>query len=128
MNEHEKIVEEVDKFVLAYIESVPHLEALLLLWRSRPQVSTVEELAKALYLSPRQAEVIGHDLAREGLVRSSEAGLAYVSEDAARDGLVGALHDTYALETVRLSTLIHTRGSRAVRDFAQSFRLKRDKQ
>jgi len=43
--------EEVYTFVLDEIETVPHLEALLLLWNSRPQPWTIENLSKRLYVS-----------------------------------------------------------------------------
>ncbi len=35
---------EVDRFVLDEIESVPHIEALLILWNSRPSAWSVPEL------------------------------------------------------------------------------------
>ena len=54
---------EVDQFILGHIESVSHLEALLLVWRSRPKMWTVDELALLLYVKP---EVVHKTLGRPG--------------------------------------------------------------
>lgn len=42
----------VDRFLLDQIDTVPHLEALLLLWKSRPKVWSADEMASALYWPP----------------------------------------------------------------------------
>ena len=67
--------EKVYTFVLDQIETVPHLEALLLLWNSRPQPWTVENLSKRLYVSTEIVDVLLDDLVRRGLivVRSGHA-------------------------------------------------------
>ena len=126
MSEQSQEGRQVDRFVLDYIDTVPHLEALLLLWRSRPRDWAVSELAQALYLKERQAANIAQDLMREGLIKPAGDRLQYRSDDADQDVLMAAVDATYRRETVRLSTLIHSRASRAVRDFAQSFRLKKE--
>ncbi|MEW5915033.1 MAG: hypothetical protein AB1762_01450 [Gemmatimonadota bacterium] len=118
---------EVDRFVLGFIDSVPHLEALLILWRTRPRVWTIAELAKALYLQARQTEAIAGDLTRDGFLVASSEGVQYAADAAEQDRLISAVDQTYRRETVRLSTMLHARGSRALRDFAQSFQLKRKK-
>jgi len=38
----------VDQFVLQQMDSVSHLEALLLLWNGRPKYRLVDEMARAL--------------------------------------------------------------------------------
>jgi DNA-binding MarR family transcriptional regulator len=60
--------DKVYTFVLDQIETVPHLEALLLLWNSRPQPWTVENLAKRLYISTEIVDALLDDLARRGLI------------------------------------------------------------
>jgi hypothetical protein len=118
---------EVDRFVLGFIDSVPHLEALLILWRTHPRVWAIAELAKALYLQPRQTEAIAGDLTRDGFVAASSEGVRYAADAGEQDRLIRAVDETYKRETVRLSTMLHARGSRALRDFAQSFQLKKKK-
>lgn len=47
----EKTEEEVFRFILDEIDTVPHLEALLLLWNSRPKQRAEEELSERLFYS-----------------------------------------------------------------------------
>jgi predicted ArsR family transcriptional regulator len=58
----------VDQFILDKIDSVPHLEALLLLWNSRPAEWSAEELAKRLYVDRSLARKLLEDLTREEIV------------------------------------------------------------
>ncbi|MEO8130999.1 MAG: hypothetical protein ABI822_28125, partial [Bryobacteraceae bacterium] len=59
---------EVDRFIMNRIDSVPHLEALLLMWRDRSQVSSAGKLAKQLWVKPDLAKNILQDLARDGFL------------------------------------------------------------
>ena len=68
VSDHRQHEEEVYQFILDQIESVPHLEALLLLWNSRPQPWTVENLAHRLYVSPDFVGALLQDLVRKRLV------------------------------------------------------------
>ena len=68
MTESSVSEDKVYTFVLDQIETVPHLEALLLPWNSRPQPWTVENLAKRLYVSTEIVEVLLDDLVRRGLI------------------------------------------------------------
>lgn len=124
----ERTKAEAERFVLEYIDSVPHLEALLIVWRSYPKSWSVAELTKALYLVPRSTEAIAQDLAREGFLTAGADHYTYASDSDVKDRLIRQVDEVYRRETVRLSTLIHSRGSRALRDFAQSFQLKKRKE
>jgi hypothetical protein len=42
MTQENAIGKEVDQFILVEIDSVPHLEALLLLWNSKPRKWSLE--------------------------------------------------------------------------------------
>ena len=58
MSEQSPFSGEVDRFIAEQIDTVPHLEALLLLWNSRPKAWTVPEMAHALYVPSELAENI----------------------------------------------------------------------
>src|SRR6185437_7480635 len=60
MNAHE--------FILENIDSVPHLEALVLLWNSRPVAWTCEELAARLYIPAENVGNLLADLVRLQLI------------------------------------------------------------
>src|SRR5690348_6879685 len=54
--------EHVDQFILVQIDTVPHLEALLLAWRRRPKTWSVDEMASQLYVPTDQSARILREL------------------------------------------------------------------
>ena len=131
MNESPAHEDRVYTFVLDEIETVPHLEALLLLWNSRPQPWTVENLAKRLYVSTDIVDVLLEDLVRRGLivcVPGAPDGYRYESSSIAQDQLISTLDSTYRRETVRISTMIHSKPSSSVREFARAFRFTKERE
>lgn len=127
MLEHDDIGREVDRFLLDQIDTVPHLEALLLLWNSRPKGWAAEEMAKALFVAPETAKAILDDLLRQNLIVTSSGQPAdYIYEsETRRDRLMATVAETYRRELIRLSRLIHSKPSAAVREFARAFRIKK---
>jgi hypothetical protein len=121
--DHER--EQVDQFILEEIDSVPHLEALLLLWNSRPKQWPMLEMAKALYISPDRAQPVLQDLIRSGFVLLLAGEYAY-DESYRRSDLIEKVDRMYRRELVRISTMIHHNPSAAVRAFARAFRFKKD--
>ena len=118
---------EVDRFIMDRIDSVPHLEAMLLIWRDRSQVSFPEKLAKQLWVKPDFAKNILQDLARDGFLDvGSKSGEYIYRIDPETDRLIGLLNETYQRELIRVSTMIHSKPSAAVREFARAFRLKKE--
>jgi predicted ArsR family transcriptional regulator len=64
---------DVYEFVLENFDSVPQMEALILLWNSRPVSRTREELASRLYVPLKQVEELLRDLVRTELIEESKA-------------------------------------------------------
>jgi len=120
---------EVSQFLLERIDSVPHLEALLLLWNSRPKLWQADELARRLYVDGEVALRLLQDLARQQLI-DSDAGsperYCYRDDPADRSRLIRMVDETYRREVVRVSTLIHSKPSSPLRDFARAFRFTRE--
>lgn len=122
--------EQVDRFVVDEIDSVPHLEALLLLWRRAPNLLSVAEIAKQLYISPGQGASVIEDLLRRGLIardQSGAAGFFYDMHSEERNRLLAAVDATYRRELIRISGIIHSKASPGVRAFANAFRFRKDK-
>lgn len=117
--------QQVDRFVIEEIDSVPHLEALLLLWNSRPKRWLPEEMGKALYLTTEYTQSVLQELVNRKLA-SSEAGRYAYEPDPDRDKVIEALDRVYRREIIRISNMIHSKASPAVRAFARAFRLKKD--
>ncbi len=116
---------EVDRFILDEIDSVPHIEALLILWNNRTKSCTLEELARLLYLPHDRTRTILADLVQRSLVVSGEQGSAY-NPAHPRDHLMEDVDKIWRRELVRVSNMIHSKASPAVREFARAFRFKKD--
>lgn len=104
---------EVDRFILERIDSIPQLEALLLLWQQRPEHWTVERVARRLWIHTGEARRILRDLTRDQLVVLGDGETeryGYQSQPA-RDRLLQALAESYRADMVRISTMIHTKPS-----------------
>jgi predicted ArsR family transcriptional regulator len=117
----------VVQFILDEIESVPHLEALLLVRNSRPRKWTAEDLSKRLYISREGIRILLDDLIRRKLilVESAESTYYYAASEE-RDQVIGLVDETYRRQVVRVSQLIHSKPSAAVRDFARAFRFTKE--
>ena len=118
------------QFILKHIDSVPQLEALLLLWNSSPRFWSASEVADRLYISPQDAKVILQDLTQRRLLQSLSETEAYFYQPSSeeQDRLIAAVDETYRKEIVPISTMIHSKASRAVRDFAQAFKFTKERE
>lgn len=121
---------DVDSFLRDYIDTVPHLEAFLLLWNSRPRPWSVKDMAEGLFVTPETAKRILDDLLYQQLIAgvSSRNETYQYKSDPERDELVALVDATYRRELIRVSTLIHSKPSAAIREFARAFRLKKDRE
>lgn len=121
--------EEVLRFILDYLESVPHLEALLLIWQNQTTVWHPDMLAARVYVSPAIGRAILEDLARHGLLRAvPEQRGAYMYEPAwdAERGILPRLAELYRRQLIQVTKLIHSKGSASVREFARAFQIKKE--
>jgi hypothetical protein len=116
---------DVDRFVIEEIESVPHLEALLLLLNTRPRQWSMTEMAKSLYLSEDQTEPILRDLAHRRLIVMESDRYSYNAAHP-RGDTIALLDSIYRREIVRISNMIHSKPSASVRAFARAFKLTKD--
>jgi hypothetical protein len=121
---------DVDQFLKDQIDTVPHLEALLLLWNSRPKGWSVDEMGEKLYLAPEAAREILDDLARQRLIANAAASSEtyHYQSEWVPDHLMSAVDAAYRKELIRISRLIHSKPSAAIREFARAFRIKKDRE
>ncbi len=118
----------IERFLRDEIDSVPHLEALLLLWRVAPQARSAAEVAGQLYIAQGQGNAIAEDLYRRELIARDGSGSFFF--DTSREELnrlVQALDETYRRELIRISGIIHSKASPGIRAFADAFRFRKGK-
>jgi predicted ArsR family transcriptional regulator len=120
---------QVDRFILEQIDTVPHLEALLLLFNSRPKAWSTDEMAKSLYVRNEVASKILDSLLHRNLIAVSPNQpdwFFYSTDDEGQNKLLHDVDAIYRKEVVRISSMIHSKASAGVRDFARAFRFKKD--
>lgn len=119
------------EFLLKNIDSVPHLEALILFWNSRPVRWTCEEMTSRLYVPFERVGDVLRDLVRLQLVAESETTpprFSYYSRSKEQDDMMRQVDEAYRRDLVRISTMLHEKASPAVRDFARAFRFKKEQE
>jgi DNA-binding transcriptional regulator GbsR (MarR family) len=118
------------QFILGNLDSVPHLEALMLLWNSRPVGWTCQELASRLYISPEKVNDLVKDLVALRLVMESRGPgpkYSYFSRSEDQDNMMLLVDAAHRRDLIRISTMIHSKASSAVREFARAFRIKKER-
>lgn len=119
------------KFIFENLDSVPHLEALVLLWNSRPVGWSAEDLASRLYVPRDQVDQVIRDLVRLQIaqeVQGSPVRYAYFSRSDEQNDLMRQIDDAYRRDLVRVSTMIHSKTSSGIREFARAFRFRKDRE
>jgi DNA-binding MarR family transcriptional regulator len=118
------------QFILGNLDSVPHLEALMLLWNGRPVGWTCQELASRLYISPEKVNDLVKDLVALRLVTESRGPVpkySYFSRSEDQDNMMVLIDSAHRRDLIRISTMIHSKASSAVREFARAFRIKKER-
>ena len=122
------IPDDVRRFILTSIPSVPHIEALLLMRREPQQAWSKQRIAPRLYISEEKASELLNDLAKAGFI-STEAGSAPIyryAPSGAQSKMVEKVADAYARSLVEVTNMIHGRSVARVQQFAEAFRFRKD--
>jgi DNA-binding IclR family transcriptional regulator len=122
------ISDDVVRFIVDKVDSVPHLEALLLLFASTPKSWSAAEIAARTYVSEERARALLQDLSRQRLAQPDADAPERYRYDAAWDVAGTTMRQvagSYQRHLVRVANLIHSKASPAVRDFARAFQFKK---
>jgi predicted ArsR family transcriptional regulator len=122
---------QVDRFIMEQIDSVPHLEALLLLFNNRPRTWTADEMARSLYVRSEVASKILDNLVQRKLISISPdhpGCYIYDPNDEEKNTLMESVDTVYRKEVIRISSMIHSKAPAGVLDFARAFRITKDKE
>jgi len=128
VTKHNDVPDDVLHFISRRIDTVPHLEALLLLWE-QPQVDwTEEQIAARVYVSHERARSILAALLSNGLISLSPTAANHYRYNSAWDqnGLMEKVATSYRQHLVHVAGLIHAKAaSDAVKHFARAFEFKK---
>lgn len=119
---------DIGAFIADRIDTVPQLEALLMM-SARPEVSwTVEEISARTYINLPAARLVLESLQGRGLVAPDAAGRGYAFKphNPADAGLVARVGEFYRSNLVLVATTIHEKASASVREFARAFDFKKE--
>lgn len=118
------------QFLAERIDTVPQLEALLLLWENPQRLWSEDEVAARIYVDRAVAATILQALQRQQLVTNEAEPVPryrYNPQWDASGEVMAEVAAAYRRHLVQLATFIHSRASTAVREFARAFDLKKDR-
>jgi hypothetical protein len=123
----EQIPEDVRRFILTSVISVPFVEALLVFRDAAGAPVTIELLAQRLYIGERQAADILEQLRAARIVEALPEGAGHryaPAPDLAE--MIEKLVSFYRSHLLEVTKLIHSRTSRMAHQFADAFRLRKE--
>jgi hypothetical protein len=122
----EPIPADLREFILRNIDSVAHLEALLLL-RANPQTSwDIPAVAGRLYTAEKQASEVLVQLCAEGLILCENDLYRYGGQSSETLAMIDRLAEFYAKQLIPITNLIHGK-PRRIRQFADAFKFRKDR-
>jgi len=123
------IPDDVRRFLLKRIDSVAHLEALLLL-RDNPHMEWSQSaVAARLYLEPEEVTPLLSRLCADGFImrtESPEAQFRYRPSSRELAALADRVAAEYAKHLVPITKLIHDKPRLRIQEFADAFKLRKD--
>ncbi len=127
--EQDEIPEDIRRFILNRVDSVSHLEAILLMSASAEKPWSEDEIAARLYVSGERAHAILRDLVRQRLVVASDESPQEYRYDPTWDegGIIPRVATAYRKHLVFVASLLHSKASAPVREFARAFQFKDEK-
>jgi hypothetical protein len=124
-----ELPDDIRRFILTSVPSVPYLEAILLL-RTEPDAAwEVRQVAGRLYVGEKQAAELLAALAEAGIAHCEpreDPLFRYAPSTAELRELLDALAQAYSANLVGVTDLIHSRIDKRAQQFADAFRWRKD--
>ena len=123
----EPVPEELRRFLLTSVPSVPFVEALLIFREAQGSPVETYDVARRLYIRESAAAAVIEELSNAGLVQRHEATAAHrFQPDPALSGVVELLATYYRSHLVEVTDLIHAKTARQAQRFADAFKWRKD--
>lgn len=125
----EPIPEELRRFVLTSVPSVPFVEAMLVFRGARGEPVDTDFVARRLYMAQKSAADVVQQL-RDARILAPEGaeGLShrYRPESPELAAMLDLLAECYRTHLVEVTDMIHSRTTRKAQQFADAFKLRKD--
>lgn len=116
---------EISDFISIYINSVGHLEVLLLLSDDPKRGWTAEDVSQELRSNENYANAQLKELTQNGLLYFSE-NKYYCTKDSDKLSKIYKLRDQYNVRRFSVISLIYNKPLEKIRDLADAFRIKKE--
>lgn len=120
----ESIPADLREFILRYIDSVAHLEALLLLRANAETIWDITTIARRLYTTEQQAAEVLTQLCAHGLLSCEDERYRYAGQSAEQRNLIDRLAESYTKQLIPITNMIHGK-PRRIRQFADAFKFRK---
>ena len=122
-----RIPDDVRRFVLISIPSIPYLEAVLLFRREAPRRRTATQVSVDLYVTERAASELLEAMVAAGVLDRAGDEFHYAPRDTVMAHALDRLADAYADDLIGVTNLVHDLTQKSARRFADAFRLRKDR-
>jgi hypothetical protein len=115
--------EHIQRFILTSIDSIPHLEAILLLRYNQTKVWDAKMIAETLYIQEKKACEVLKDLNASKFIVKSDVNSYYyqpISEELKNN--IDQLADIYSKNLIEVTNLIHSKTSKQAQQFGDAFK------
>jgi hypothetical protein len=121
-----ELADDVRRFILSSVPSIPYLEAILLL-RAEPSVGwDVAGLSRRLYVPERTANELMVQLLASGITEPAGQGSVRYAPAPGLAQVIDSTAAAYASHLVTVTDLIHSRIDRRAQQFADAFRFRKE--
>jgi hypothetical protein len=125
----ESIPDEVKRFVLTSIPSIPYLETLLLLRSNENRLWSSADVARRIYISEKAALSLLQELLSSGFASTADTdGTQYRYAPANEDmrAMIDRLAQSYSKNLVDVTELVHSKINKRAKQFADAFIWRKD--
>lgn len=122
------IADDVRRFILTSIPSVPFMEAILLFKALPGQAVETRSVAERLYTSEKQAALLVEQLAAGRIIApvEGEPNAHRFAPSAELSAMLDKVTHAYVHNLIGVTRLIHSRTERMAHQFADAFKIRKD--
>ncbi|MGE5453408.1 MAG: hypothetical protein ACM3VZ_16385 [Acidobacteriota bacterium] len=121
------IPDDVRRFVLTGISSIPMMEAALLFHETPATRRTAVDVASALYLPEKVAAQLLQDLQDLGVVQENQGQFIYAPKDPTLASILDRTARAYRENLILMTQLVHDQTQRNATRFADAFKIRKDR-